>query len=144
MRSTNKKAPVRCTRAITVGADSEKVWTLLSNINDWADWQTEITDPKLNGELKPQTTFQWKSGGAKIHSELHTVEPFMYLGWTGSSLGIRAIHNWTLNETEGKTEVTVDESMEGLLAGIFHKSLNRSLEKSLQRWLDLIKEECEK
>ena len=143
MRSTNKKAPVRCTRSITVGADSEKIWTLLSNINDWAGWQTEITDPKLHGELKPHATFQWKSGGTKIHSTLHTVEPFLYLGWTGNTLGIKAIHNWTLNETDGETKVTVDESMEGLLAIIFRKSLNRSLEKSLQKWLDMIKDECE-
>lgn len=144
MRSINNDAPVKCSKIITINADSKKVWTVLTDIDNWAGWQTNISSPKLNGELKAGTTFDWKTGGAKIHSTLHTVEPYTQFGWTGKSFGMFAIHNWTLNETNGKTTVEVDESMEGFLAGLFKKSFNKNLEAGMLKWLDLLKQECEK
>ena len=59
------------------------------------------------------------------------------------TFGVYAIHNWTLTETDGNTIVKVDESMEGILARLFRKSFNKNLEKGMQRWLDLLKLECE-
>ncbi|MEX1013952.1 MAG: SRPBCC family protein [Candidatus Paceibacterota bacterium] len=144
MRSINNNAPVKCRKTITINASIEKVWEVMTGIDKWATWQTDITNPNLNGELKPETTFDWKSRGAKIQSTLHTVEPFNQFGWTGKSFGMFAIHNWTLSEKDGKTTVTVDESMEGFVAKLFKKSFNRSLEKGMQTWLDLLKQECEK
>jgi len=142
-KTINHSAPVKCSKSISINAAKEKVWTLVTNIDNWADWQTDISDSRLNGELKPHARFQWKSGGAKIHSTLHTMEPHTYFGWTGRTLGLLAIHNWTLSEKDGLTEIIVDESMEGFMAGLLKKSLNRSLEKGMQTWLDLIKKECE-
>lgn len=57
MISINKNAPVASNRTITIHAESEKVWKILTNINDCATWQTDIGKPVLNDELKPQTTF---------------------------------------------------------------------------------------
>lgn len=144
MKSINNNAPVKCSKTITINASSEKVWTILTNINDWANWQTDINKPKLNGDLKSNTTFDWKTGGAKIQSTLHTVEPNKNFGWTGKTFGIFAIHNWTLTETNGQTKVSVDESMEGFFAKLFKKSFNKNLEKGMQNWLELLKQECEK
>ena len=116
----------------------------MTNINNWSNWQTEISNPILNGQLKPETTFDWKTGGAKIHSTLHTVEPFKHFGWTGKTFGMYAIHNWALTEKDGKTTVSVDESMEGFFASLLKKSFNKNLEKGMVTWLDLLKRECEK
>lgn len=144
MKNINQKAPVTCSKTITINASSEKVWKVITNINNWANWQTEITKPKLNGALTPGTTFDWQTGGAKIHSTLHTVEPFRNFGWTGKTFGMFAIHNWALTENNGQTTVSVHESMEGFLAKLFKKSFNKNLEKGMQTWLDLLKKECEK
>jgi hypothetical protein len=144
MKSINYNAPVKCSKTITINANSEKVWQVMTNIDKWATWQTEISNPKLNGELKPGTTFEWKTGGVKIHSTLHTVEPFKNFGWTGKAFGMFAIHNWTLTEANGQTTVSVDESMEGFFTKFFKKSFNKNLEKDMQTWLDLLKKECEK
>jgi uncharacterized protein YndB with AHSA1/START domain len=144
MKSINNSAPVKCSKTITINANSEKVWAVMTNINNWATWQTDISKPKLNGELKPETTFDWKTGGVKIHSTLHTVEPFKKLGWTGKTYGLSAVHNWTLTETNGQTNVSVDESMEGFFAGLLKKPFSKNLEKGMQNWLDLLKQECEK
>ncbi len=143
MKNINQNAPVKCSKTITINASSEKVWAIMTNIDNWATWQKDISNPKLNGALKPETTFDWKTGGAKIHSTLHTVEPNAYFGWTGKTFGMYAIHNWTLTETNGQTTITVDESMEGFLTKLFKKSFNKNLEKGMQNWLDLLKQACE-
>ena len=144
MKSINPSAPVKCSKTITINSGSEKVWSVMTNINNWSNWQTEISNPILNGQLKPETTFDWKTGGAKIHSTLHTVEPFKHFGWTGKTFGMYAIHNWALTEKDGKTTVSVDESMEGFFASLLKKSFNKNLEKGMVTWLDLLKRECEK
>lgn len=144
MKRINNNAPVKCSKSIMINEDIASVWKVLTNINQWANWQDDISKSNLNGELKPDATFDWKSGGAKIHSTLHTVEPFTNFGWTGKTFGIFAIHNWTLKETNGQTEVVVEESMEGFIAKLFKGAFNKNLQKGMQKWLELLKNECEK
>ncbi|MCH8495346.1 MAG: SRPBCC family protein [Balneolales bacterium] len=127
-----------------MNASCKKVWSILTNINNWATWQSDISKPKLKGELKPGTTFVWRTGGAKIHSTLHTVEPYRFFGWTGKTFGVFAIHNWTILEIDGVTTVTVEESMEGFLVGLIKKPFNKKLELGMLKWLELLKLECEK
>jgi uncharacterized protein YndB with AHSA1/START domain len=144
MKSINNNAPVKCSKTILINAKPEKVWAILTNIDHWANWQTDITKPKLNGQLKPTTTFDWKTGGAKIHSTIQSIDEFKYIGWTGKTFGMLAIHNWKLIALNGQTKVEVEESMEGFLAGLYKKSFNKSLETGMQKWLDLLKIESEK
>ena len=144
MIRTNEQAPVKCRKIIKINSDAKKVWSVLTDINSWTRWQKDITYSKLNGELKPGSTFDWKSGGVKIHSTLHTVQPFKEIGWTGKALGTFAIHNWKVTEKDGQTDVEADESMEGFLVRLLKKSFSKSLEKGMQTWLEFLKKECEK
>jgi uncharacterized protein YndB with AHSA1/START domain len=141
---TNPNAPVKVSKSIVINARPDRLWALLTDINHWADWQTDITKPQLNGPLQPGSTFDWKTGGAAIHSTLHTVEPNKQFGWTGKTFGMYAIHNWTLTEVQGGTKVTVDETMAGFLAGLLKTSFNKNLATGMQRWLELLKTESEK
>jgi len=143
-KQINTNAPVRCSKTMIIHASSAKVWATLTNINNWAAWQTDIAHPKLTGPIVPGSTFVWKTDGATIHSTLHTVVPFKSFGWTGKTFGMHAVHNWTLTEVNGQTTVTVDESMEGLMAMVFKKSFNNNLAQGMQHWLELLKVECEK
>lgn len=144
MKSINNHAPVKCSKTIVIDASIEKVWSVMTDINNWPNWQKDISKSNLNGALQPNATFDWKTGGVKIHSTLHTVNPCKEFGWTGNTLGLFAIHNWTLTETNGKTNVSVDESMEGFLTKIFKGSFNKSLQKGMLNWLVLLKQTCEK
>jgi uncharacterized membrane protein len=144
MKSINNEAPVKYSKSITINASINKVWSVLTDINNWSSWQTDIKKPKLNGELQPQSTFEWKTGGVKIHSTLQNVDTNKQFGWSGKSLGIFAIHNWILSENENSTTIKVEESMEGFMAKLMKNSLNQKLDSSLQIWLDLLKEESEK
>ncbi len=144
MQSINHYAPVKCSRSMLINATPSKVWGVLTNISDWAKWQTEISSPSLKGALKEGTGFIWKTGGAKINSTLHTVIPNKSFGWTGKTFGMKAIHNWTITEEGGQTKVAVEESMEGLLAILLKKSFNKNLAKGMGHWLELLKTEAEK
>jgi hypothetical protein len=144
MQKINNSAPVKCSKSITVNANSKIVWVVLTGINRWADWQSQIKNPKLNGELRPESTFDWQTGGAKIRSTLHTVNPEKEFGWTGKAFGLFAIHNWSLAAQNETTIVTVDESMEGFLAKLFQKSFNKNLEKGMIFWLEQLKKEVER
>ncbi len=143
MKSTNTNAPVFNTKTILINAKPEKIWTVLTNIDQWNTWLTTVSKSKLNGTLQPNTTFDWRTGGMKIHSTLHTVEPFAKFGWTGKVYGIYAIHNWSFKEVNGSTEVIVSESMEGFLAKLLNKSFNKTLEKDMIKSLELLKQTCE-
>lgn len=140
----NSHAPVTCSKSILIHATPQQVWNILSNINAWDRWQTDISHPKLIGELTSGASFNWKTGGAKIHSTLHTVEANKTIGWTGKTFGAYAIHNWTITVFNDSTKVSVDESMEGFLTRLFKKSFNKSLAKGMQHWLILLKVESEK
>jgi uncharacterized protein YndB with AHSA1/START domain len=141
---TNPQAPVKASQHIFIQATPQQVWAVLTNIDAWAAWQTDIRQPKLHGPLRPGTTFDWKTGGAGIHSTLHTVEPDKQFGWTGRTFGMYAVHNWTLTPMSGGTQVAVDETMQGLLAGLFKKSFNANLATGMQQWLERLKAEAEK
>ncbi|RDV11911.1 polyketide cyclase/dehydrase [Pontibacter diazotrophicus] len=144
MKGINNSAPAKCSKEIIINASSEKVWAVLTDIDKWTTWNTEVSNVKLNGKLQPESTFDWKAGGAKIHSTLHTIEPVKRFGWTGKALGTFAIHNWILSETNGQTKVLVEESIEGFLVRLFKKAFNRTLGSGMKKWLDLLKQECEK
>lgn len=143
MKRINSNAPVKCSKTVIINAHSEKVWAALTDINNWPAWQTDIRNSVLHGDLNPGTTFNWKSGGANILSTIHTVEPYSNFGWSGRSIGMMAIHNWTLMEAGAQTIVSVEESMEGFIASLLRKSLNGILEKGMHNWLALLKQECE-
>ena len=144
MKSINNDAPLKYNKTILINSSPEKIWDVMTNIDLWASWETDITGPKINGELKPNTTFDCKIGGVKIHATLHTVEPFHHFGWTAKIFGMYAIHNMTLTESKAQTIVSDDESVEGFLVGLFKKLFNKKLEKNKQNWLDQLKTECEK
>lgn len=143
MTGINKNAPVVCIKQTTINATAEDVWKVLSDITNWPAWNSDVSFAKLNGELAPTTTFDWKTGGVGIHSTLHTVNPAKELGWTGKSMTMFAIHNWTLTSENGNATVSVEESMEGFLARLFKKALSKSLEKGMESWLVQLKQQVE-
>ena len=136
-------APVVCSRVIQIDADIQNVWSILTNVNAWNTWQKDISASELKEPLAPGASFLWKSGGMRIHSTVHSLKHGISFGWTGKAAGIRAIHNWTLSQLNGHTEVVVEESMEGPMALLFRKFLQKSLDQGMQNWLNYLKKRCE-
>lgn len=139
----NENAPVKSKKSILIDATPQRVWELLSDINNWNKWNTDIKYAKLNGDFAVDTTFDWNSGGTKINSTLHTITPLKEIGWIGKVYGALAINNITLSNVNGKTEVWVEESLEGLLMRFFRGYMQRTLEEGLTNWLIQLKEAAE-
>ncbi|MVN22030.1 SRPBCC family protein [Mucilaginibacter arboris] len=144
VNSANPKAPIYSTKTIIIKASPKKVWTVLANIKDWNNWLPNVSQTKLNGVLKPNTTFDWKASGMTIHSTLRTVKPYSQLGWTGSVYTIYAVHTWSFVEVNGSsTKVIVSESMQGFLAWLFQKPFQKTLEKDMIESINALKRTSE-
>jgi uncharacterized protein YndB with AHSA1/START domain len=140
----NQKAPVKQANQILINASPEQVWAVLTDINNWVSWNEKIIRADLVENLTLGAKFSWKVNGANIQSTLHTVKPNTTFGWSGSTFGGSAIHNWYLEPHDGGTLVKVEESMEGWLVSLFKTKMNKALEQDMQYWLEALKRESEK
>lgn len=140
----NQNAPVQQQNQIFIQASAEKVWAVLTNINNWTKWNPKITKAEMQEKLAVGANFKWTVNGAQIKSVLHTVETNRAFGWSGVTFGGSAIHNWYLEAQEEGVLVKVEESMQGWLVGLFKNKMNQDLAKDMQFWLEQLKKESEK
>ena len=143
-KTIDTTAPLFARKELLIEASIEKVWSIQTDIERWPEWQSDISSATLQGELTAGTTFKWKASGLGILSTLHTVNPQNEIGWTGVSLGMFAIHNWTFKEQEGGTLVITEESLSGWLASLFKTFDKNFLEKSLEASLQKLKMRVDK
>lgn len=136
-------APVFARKGILIHAPVEKVWQIQADIENWFKWQPDVTSAKLEGTLAAGTTFRWKAKGLNIVSTLHTVKPHQQIGWTGISLGMFAVHNWTFEARGEATLVTTEESLSGWLTRLMKLFDPDFLEKSLETSLQILKTRSE-
>ena len=140
----NAAAPVQTQQTIRINAPSDKVWALLTAVNHWADWQKDISHPRMSGAFQAGNSFDWESGGLNIHSTVGVAEPLRRIVWSGPAFGSFAIHTWTLTEYNGTTEVQVRESMEGWLVSLATPVFQQGLDTSIASWLSALKQSAER
>jgi len=75
----NHKAPVLSKAEITIEAPITIVWNVLTAINSWPAWQKAITKATLNGVLREGARFEWKAGGLRFRSQVHTMKELFAL-----------------------------------------------------------------
>jgi uncharacterized membrane protein len=124
----NAEAPVMSRNQLEIDAPVETLWQILTNIEDWPTWQKAVTETALLGKIKEGADFNWKADGLSFKSKIHTVKPYSQFGWTGSTFGASAIHNWTFVEKEGKTLLIVEESLQGVLPRLFRSFFQKNLD----------------
>lgn len=136
-------APVFARKEILIHAPVKMVWQIQTDIENWSKWQPDITSTKLEGTLAAGTTFRWTAKGLNIVSTLRTVKPHSQIAWTGISLGMFAIHNWTFEVRGETTLVNTEESLSGWLARLMKLLDPNFLEKSLETSLQILKTRSE-
>ncbi|MEZ4770008.1 MAG: SRPBCC family protein [Caldilineales bacterium] len=136
-------APLNARKDILILAPLEEVWSAITTIDQWFVWQSDVTSSRLDGELAPGTTFHWKAKGLNIVSTIQVLEPMRRIGWTGKSLGMRAIHIWTFDAVQEGTRVTTEESLSGWFPRILKLTDAHFLEKSLLHSLQELKAHVE-
>lgn len=137
------KAPLHAEKDILISAPLEKVWSEITQIDQWSTWQPDVTSSRLDGTLVKGTMFYWKAKGLNIASTLQIVEPVQRIGWTGKSLGMQAIHIWIFEKRKEGTYVKTKESLSGWFPRVLKLFDPKFLEKSLQNSLQVLKKHVE-
>jgi hypothetical protein len=140
----NQRAPVYAKGDVEIAANIETVWDVMAAIDRWPEWNPDIKQASLSGELVEGSRFRWKTGPGTITSTLQRVEPPHVLGWTGKTLTINAIHVWHLEGHGGNTIVSTYESWDGFVARVFRAACQRTVDRALQAGLRHLKAEAER
>jgi hypothetical protein len=140
----NRDAPATASAETLIRAPLDRIWAVLTDIEQWTEWNPAVTRVEMRGPLTPGTVFRWKAGGLPVVSTLREVEPKRHLAWTGRSLTIRAIHVWTLAVQDEGVCVRTEESFDGLIVRLLAGPMQRMLATSLEEGLSALKAECER
>jgi hypothetical protein len=140
----NTHAPIVDKQKIMINAPAVKVWSILTEINNWPNWQSAVKKADLKTSLNEGAEFIWNAGGLTLKSIIHTCEPFQSFGWTGKIIGAFAIHNWRFESVSNGTIVFVEESLQGFFPSIFKKKFRKNLNKGMSKNLQELKEASEK
>lgn len=139
MIDVNKDAPVLACSEIMIDANPEMVWNVLTDIENWPNWNPDVKNVSLDGKFEVGSKFQWKSGPGTITSTLQVVYKPKLLVWTGKTLGIKAVHVWKLEPNHNKTVISSEESWEGLIVSILKGRMQKILEESTESGLKYLK-----
>ena len=109
----NERAPVVGSSEIEIASPPQAVWDVLTAFERWPSWNPDVKSMSVRGGVAVGSQFRWKSGPGTITSTIRRVEPPRLIAWTGRTLGIKAIHVWTLEPRDDNTFVRTEESLEG-------------------------------
>jgi uncharacterized protein YndB with AHSA1/START domain len=140
----NQHAPATAAGELHIDADQQTVWAVLSAIEQWPSWNPDVKSVQLQGPVQPATVFRWKAGPSTLTSTLQVVDPPHELAWTGTTMGIKAVHVFRFQPTDGGTLARSEESWEGLLASLLKRSSRRTLDRGIHNVLERLKAEAER
>lgn len=140
----NTSAPVLSEAQLTINAPAEKVFAVLNDINNWPAWQKDVTETQLQSAPAEGTVFLWKAGGLSFESKIHTNTPSLFFGWTGTTFGAYAVHNWQFVQNDSSTTVTVHESLQGFIPWLMSSFFQSNLDKGVIKNLNELKAAVEK
>jgi hypothetical protein len=139
----DREAPVIAQHQIDIAAPLATVWDLHINVDDWPQWNHEITAAELDGEFAPGSSFKWTSWGFTVTSTVHAVEAHRRTLWGGAAQGIMGIHEWLFEETPTGVHVVTNESFAGEPVQADPDSMRGTLDTSLASWLARLKTKAE-
>ena len=142
--TVNEQAPAIAVAEAEILAWPEAVWDLVADIGRWPEWNPDVKTAVLDGPVAEGSTFRWKAGPSTITSQLIAVERPRLIAWTGSTMGIRAVHVWHVRAVEERTLVRSEESWEGPLPFVLRGMLRRSLQQSIDAGVAHLKAEAER
>lgn len=138
----DEQAPVTARAKIDIAAGPDVLWDLLTTMDKWPQWNPDVKAAS-QPELHAGATFRWKAGPAALTSTLTEVDRPRVVGWTGVSMGIKAVHVWRLASDGTTSQAQTEESWSGMLPRLMPGMMRKSLQKTLDSWLHHLKIEAE-
>jgi hypothetical protein len=140
----NRDAPATADGELQINADPPTVFAVISDVEHWPAWNPDVKSVTLQGPLRSGTVFRWKAGPSTLTSTLQVVDPPRELAWTGTTMGIKAVHVFRFEATDGGTLARSEESWEGLLASLLKGYSRKTLDKGIRNVLSRLKIEAER
>lgn len=128
---------------IEVDASPRQVWSVLADIAEWPTWNPVVRSATAPAELEAGAAFRRAAGQGTISARLLTVDAPRALAWRDRSLGLRAVHAWTIEERPTGCTVTIEACLTGIPARLLAGRLRRSTQQQLEAWVRLLKLEAE-
>lgn len=136
----NSDASLRDSQSIIINAPIDKVWDILADMESWPEWNENIKSVSVPA-FKEGQQFKWSINGSKINSTIRKIQAPEVLSWTGSAMGMKAIHVWTLEDAgDNQTIVSTEESLQGFFTLFFS---HQKLHDTLLSWLNRLKQRAE-
>ena len=132
-------AAVQSEAQVVILAPVDRVWELLTRVEQWPRWNPAVQSVRLQGSFTVGSTFVWRSEGFNVASTLREVDVCRRLSWTGKAFGTVAVHGWYLEDTTDGVIVRTSETFDGWLPRLMHGTMRRKLESTLPRWLAALK-----
>ena len=140
----NRNAPATAEGERQIAADPQTVFAVISAIDQWPSWNRDVKSVSLEGPVQPGTVFRWKAGPSSLTSTLQVVDPPREIAWTGTTMGIKAVHVFRFQASDGGTLARSEESWAGLLASLLKGYSRRTLDKGIRGVLAHLKAEAER
>jgi len=140
----NRDAPATAEGELEIDADPRTVFSVISAIDQWPSWNPDVRSVTLQGPVQPGAVFWWKSGPSSLTSTLQVVDPPYEIAWTGTTMGIKAVHVFRFQANDGGTLARSEESWEGLLASLLRRYSRKTLDKGIRSVLAHLKTEAER
>ena len=99
----NENAPVIVKGMIEINSSPETIWDLIADIKRWSSWNPDVKNSSIEGDVIKGSKFKWKSWSVTITSIFQEVDRPRFIGWTGKTMGIKALHIWKLEPKNGRT-----------------------------------------
>ena len=140
----NRNAPATADGELRIDADPETVFEVISGIDRWPSWNPDVKSVRVEGPVQPGTVFRWKAGPSSLTSTLRVVDPPREIAWTGTTMGIKAVHVFRFQASDGGTLARSEESWEGVLPSLLKGYSRRTLDKGIRGVLAHLKTEAER
>ena len=140
----NRNAPATAEGELRIDADPQRVFAVIAAIDQWPSWNADVKSVELQGSVQLGTGFRWKSGPSTLTSTLQVVDPPREIAWTGTTMGIKAVHVFRFQASEGGTLAHSEESWEGLIASLLKGYSRKTLDKGIRSILSHLKTEAER
>jgi uncharacterized protein YndB with AHSA1/START domain len=140
----NRDAPATAEGELWIDADPQTVFSVIAAIDQWPSWNPDVKSVSVEGPVQPGTAFRWKAGPSSLTSTLQMVDPPREIAWTGTTMGIKAVHLVRFQASDGGTLARSEESWAGLMASLLKGYSRRTLDKGIRSILSHLKTEAER
>jgi uncharacterized protein YndB with AHSA1/START domain len=140
----DRNAPATAEGELGIDADPSTVFSVIAAIDQWPSWNPEVKSVRVEGPVQPGTVFRWKAGPSTLTSTLQVVDPPREIAWTGTTMGIRAVHVFRFQASDGATLARSEESWAGVLPSLLKGYSRRTLDKGIRGVLAHLKTEAER